>query len=137
MSIQFPTSNSIEVAVETNVSIVFLNRPVESAARLGSGVRVVVSLAVLGELFSGARRSKRVAQNLLRVEDFARRARVLPCDIDTARQFGIVRAALQTAGTPIPEDDMWIAACAIQFGLPLLTEDKHFDSVPGLQVVKW
>ena len=135
--IQIPTSSSIELAIDTNVAIEFLNDAAGASARVGSGVRVAIPIFALGELFAGAKQSQRVSQNWARVEDLARRVRVLGSDLETARQFGLIRADLKIKGTMIPEDDMWIAAVALQHRLPLLTRDKHFHVVDGLQIVSW
>jgi len=48
-----------------------------------------------------------------------------------------VKLALKMAGTPIPENDLWIAAAALEHGLPLATRDAHFRHVPGLTVLDW
>jgi predicted nucleic acid-binding protein len=55
----------------------------------------------------------------------------------TADHYGQIRAALAKAGTPIPENDIWIAALAKEFQLPLAARDRHFDLIAGLQVLKW
>ena len=56
----------------------------------------------------------------------------LPCDFDTARLYGRIKAELRRKGKPIPENDIWIAAAAIQYGLTLVTRDRHFDFIDGL-----
>ena len=48
-----------------------------------------------------------------------------------------LRAALAKAGTPIPENDIWIAAVAQEHGLPLAARDQHFNQIAGLQVLQW
>lgn len=55
----------------------------------------------------------------------------------TAAEYGRLKAALRTAGTPLPENDVWIAAFAVERGLPLATRDEHFLRVPGLSVLDW
>ena len=55
----------------------------------------------------------------------------------TAAEYGRVKAALKTAGTPLPENDVWIAAFALEHGLPLAARDAHFARVAGLQVLDW
>lgn len=50
---------------------------------------------------------------------------------------GRLRAQLAKAGTPIPENDIWIASLALEHQLPLAARDAHFDLVIGLQVLKW
>jgi len=56
---------------------------------------------------------------------------------ETANLYGQIRSALARAGTPIPENDIWIAALAKEFQLPLAARDSHFDLIAGLQVLKW
>jgi tRNA(fMet)-specific endonuclease VapC len=63
--------------------------------------------------------------------------RVLRVDEGTAEQYAEVRDALKRSGRPIPGNDVWIAALARQYALPLLTRDQHFDFVPGLERVGW
>ena len=60
-------------------------------------------------------------------------------DIDrlTARRWAQLKGALATAGTPIPDNDLWIAAVAVQHGLTLVTHDAHFSRVKGLSVQIW
>jgi tRNA(fMet)-specific endonuclease VapC len=48
-----------------------------------------------------------------------------------------VRASLKKAGRPIPANDVWIAALAIQHRLPVMSRDEHFDVVPGLRRQGW
>jgi tRNA(fMet)-specific endonuclease VapC len=62
---------------------------------------------------------------------------VLSPGLTTADHYGQIRAALAKAGTPIPENDIWIAAIAQEHQLPVAARDPHFDRVPGLQVLKW
>ena len=48
-----------------------------------------------------------------------------------------IRFTLRRAGTLIPDNDIWIAASALQYGVPVITRDAHFRSVPGLLVERW
>lgn len=54
---------------------------------------------------------------------------------ETARHYAGVFAALRRIGRPIPQNDMWIAACALEHDLTLHTTDAHFSEVPGLKLV--
>ncbi len=62
---------------------------------------------------------------------------VLPLDLATAHCYGTLKAALRKKGLPIPENDLWIAASAIQYGLILATRDRHFEQIEGLQIETW
>jgi predicted nucleic acid-binding protein len=61
---------------------------------------------------------------------------VLP-DERTALQYAAIRLELKRAGTPIPVNDLWIAALCRQHGCDIVSRDRHFDSVPGLRRVSW
>lgn len=62
---------------------------------------------------------------------------MLPLTTDTAAHYGRLKTALTRAGTPIPENDLWMAAVAIEHGWPVATRDAHFARVPGLVVQAW
>jgi tRNA(fMet)-specific endonuclease VapC len=61
----------------------------------------------------------------------------LDCDEYTAKIYGEVKKGLKDKGTPIPENDIWISAVAIQYGLTVVTRDSHFDYVGGLSTENW
>jgi tRNA(fMet)-specific endonuclease VapC len=61
----------------------------------------------------------------------------LGCDTETARYYAELKNALRLKGHPIPENDIWIAAVALQHGLALVTRDTHFDGIKNLKSVVW
>ena len=61
---------------------------------------------------------------------------VYPNDI-TAERYATEKARLRRIGRMIPENDLWIAAMALQLDLPLITQDAHFDEIDGLTIVRW
>ena len=63
--------------------------------------------------------------------------RVLDIGVETAAKYAQVRMELKRAGTPIPSNDVWIAALCRQHSLPLLSRDSHFEWVKGLRRVGW
>jgi len=93
-------------------------------------------IPVMGELYHGAENSpsNRIVGNLERLEQFAATVGILDCDRHTAKQYGSLKAAQYKRGLPIPENDLWIAALALQHDLVLITRDKHFKSVLGLHL---
>ena len=62
---------------------------------------------------------------------------ILPVDHDTVRPYAEVRDRLRRAGKPLPQNDTWIAALALQHELPIASLDKHFDAVAGVRRVSW
>ncbi|MFZ5806075.1 MAG: type II toxin-antitoxin system VapC family toxin [Verrucomicrobiota bacterium] len=62
---------------------------------------------------------------------------VLDIDAATARHYATIRSALKSAGTPIPENDVWIGALAHQYRLPIATRDRHFHSIDQVKIISW
>lgn len=123
--------------LDTNVAIRVLNQEVNLEARRGSGIEMFLSLTVVGELVFGAEKSRHAGANRLKIERLIERCPVVALDLATAHRYGALKATLQQTGQTIPENDLWIAACALQHGLVLATGDRHFDRVHGLQTEAW
>ena len=62
---------------------------------------------------------------------------VLLCDLTVAREYGRLKSELKAQGTPLPENDKWIAAIALRYGLTVASRDRHFREIEGLGVVGW
>ena len=93
---------------------------------------VAINSVIAGELlagFSGGRFEDR-NRELLKEFMASPRARVYPIDGETSERYAAIRMHLRQQGTPIPTNDLWIAASAMQHGLSLLTADRHFLKVP-------
>ena len=95
------------------------------------------SSITLGELIYGAR--KKGSQNLLaHIQQLVTAVPVLPFDADAARQYGDIRASLESRGIPIGDADIKIAAIALVRGLTVVTGNlRHFQRVPNLSVQNW
>ncbi len=104
---------------------------------LSQAAEIFVPSIAVGELLYGARISARAEENRAKVEAFAAANMVLSCDLQTCSHYAEIKAALRAKGRPIPENDIWIAAIALQHGLQLAARDPHFEEVDGLGVVKW
>lgn len=104
-------------------------------ALAGAGV-VHMSVFVLGELFAGFRNGSMEKENRRILEAFLAKpaVRVLDATRETADYFGLIKSALKTSGQPIPLNDVWIAAHALETGSVLVTYDAHFAAVPGLRI---
>jgi tRNA(fMet)-specific endonuclease VapC len=96
--------------------------------------RIAVNPIVLGELLAGFRLGKRTAKNNNLLQRFLDSPRVtsLPIDDGTARRYSDIVEHLRRSGTPIPTNDLWIAASAMQHGLILISTDTHFEKVPQI-----
>ena len=125
------------VLLDTNVVIALFDGQESVRTQMAEADEVFVSSVVLGELYFGASKSSRVADNLDRIDDFASSTAVLNCDARTAREYGAVKSSLRRRGRPIPENDIWVAATALQNDLVLATRDDHFAAVEGLRCEEW
>ena len=72
-----------------------------------------------------------------RIEEFAKHSEVIDVDIATATLYGIIKSSLRRKGTPIPDNDIWIAARHQQHAAAVVTRDTHFDAIDGLAIVRW
>ena len=97
---------------------------------------VAVSSVVLGELYSGFRAGNCWAENTARLAQFLSKpsVRVLNVTEETALRYAEVDVYLRKKGRPIPRNDVWIAAVALEHGLQLLTLDVHFREIPLLLI---
>lgn len=102
--------------------------------KLDAIAEVYVPLIVIGELFYGAYKSTDPVKHIERIQIFLSNCIILNPDGATADMYGSIKAALMKKGKPIPENDIWIAAMALQYNLPLFTTDKHFAEVETLSL---
>ncbi len=97
----------------------------------------LVSTISLGEYRYGLLNSIRRAALETWLEDFEAEETILTPDAQTARSYAYLRHAVTRDGRTIPYHDLWIAALAHQYGLPVVSRDRHFDSIPGIRRVAW
>lgn len=99
--------------------------------------RLYLPLTALGELLYGAYKSDFQAKALKQIEDFLQLCAILGPGERPAHYYGRIKADLARLGKPIPQNDIWIAAIAIEHNLPLATRDQHFTFVSGSVLLKW
>lgn len=98
----------------------------------------VISAIVYGELIYGAEKSNRKDDVLRHLDALLRLIPVVPLADDSARAYGEIRADLEKIGTPIGNNDLWIAAHAKAAGLTLVSNnEREFKRVRGLKVQNW
>jgi len=124
------------IFIDTSVVIQALRADPVTFSQLAA-VETFISATVVGELYFGAHRSAHFDKEVSKIATFIGHSTIVPCDYDTGVLYGAIKNALQQSGTLIPENDMWIAASALQHGLPLATRDGHFANVPGLMIAEW
>ena len=103
---------------------------------LGRADRVYMSIFVVAELNVGFKGGSKEPQNKNLLEQFISRptVRTVPATRETAEVFAEIKHALREAGTPLPINDVWIAAHTVETGSVLVTFDAHFSKIPGLRV---
>src|SRR5450759_1360897 len=97
---------------------------------------IALSAIVLGELHSGFRAGNRCAENIAQLAQFLSKppVRVLNVTEETALRYAEIEVYLRKRGRPIPRNDVWIAAVALEHGLHLVTLDVHFREIPLLLI---
>jgi tRNA(fMet)-specific endonuclease VapC len=122
------------VLLDTNIYAAFKKNVAEVVETLRQVDYIGINTIVLGELYGGFKGGSKEKINLLELERFldSPRVNVLPIDETTSQFYAQVFWNLQRKGSPIPTNDLWIAASAFQHSLALYTLDTHFNKVDGL-----
>jgi tRNA(fMet)-specific endonuclease VapC len=123
--------------LDTNALSAIAEGDTAAAVKAASFGRVSIPVIVLGEYRFGIAQSRHKRQYERWLEEVRPSSRILDIGEDTAEWYAAVRGQLKMAGTPIPSNDIWIAALCRQHSLPLLSRDRHFDLVKGLQRIGW
>lgn len=123
--------------LDTNAVSALLAGDAALADVLAEGLRHELPTVVIGEYLYGLARSKhrRKLESLLAT--LIAESAVLPIDEATARSYALVRERLRRKGRPIPENDVWVGALALQHGLDVVSRDAHFDEIDGLRRRGW
>jgi tRNA(fMet)-specific endonuclease VapC len=122
---------------DTNAAIALLNKDKALNPILQEAEAVFLSVTVVEELCYGAENSRQSEENLAKIDDLLIRLPIVECNTGTAKYYGRIRGLLKKAGQPIPDNDIWIAATAMQYQLTLLTKDQHFQFIEGLRTASW
>lgn len=120
--------------LDTNIIIDYLKNKLATPAWFSNPFSMYVSQITIGELLFGVEMSTKKQENKNAYMTFCHKIQIMPVDFEVACEYAKVKAALRKQGTPIPENDMWLAATALAFDLIMVTGDKHFSSIPNLQV---
>jgi len=102
-------------------------------APLRSARRLILPSIVLGEYYFGIRQSRHRGRYEEWLASYLPTIEIAVVTAATAGRYADVRLELKEAGNPIPQNDAWIAALARQHSLPVLSNDRHFDAVPGME----
>ncbi|WP_305046009.1 type II toxin-antitoxin system VapC family toxin [Geoalkalibacter sp.] len=120
------------VLLDTSAYSLLMRGGAEVAKLLDAADEVFVPVVMIGELLAGFKKGRQEQRNRQILEDFLAvpRVGILSVDDETAERYAVIQDYLRRRGMPIPTNDLWIAACAMQHGLILITGDGHFLNVP-------
>jgi predicted nucleic acid-binding protein len=97
-----------------------------------------MSVITLMELFYGAHKSQKIASNLAKIKTLENSLEIIPVGEELAEIFGMTKAQLEKAGSPLDDFDLIIASCALSNNLVLVTNNvKHFRRIEGLKLTNW
>ncbi len=122
------------ILIDTNIYSAVFRGDQKSIDVLRQVSSIHISVVSIAELFSGFKGGNKEQKNRQELGEFLDSPRVSTLHIDekTAEYYGDILNRLKLKGTPIPTNDIWIAATAFQHGLQLYTHDKHFSYIEGL-----
>ena len=126
----------MRLLVDTSAYSAFMRGHGEIKVALQEADEIFVNSIVLGELRAGFIKGRRRRKNDDELNTFLASPRVKLLDVteETAERYAVILNSLWQAGTPIPTNDIWIAASAMEHGLELLTSDEHYQKVPQVIV---
>ena len=128
----------MRICLDTSAYSAFKRGHPEAIDELRRAREIVLPPIVLGELLAGFRIGSRDRANRRELEAFlsSPRVRVSPIDAETAQRYAEIFSYLRERGTPIPTNDIWIAAHALESGADLVSFDLHFEVVDGVAWVR-
>jgi tRNA(fMet)-specific endonuclease VapC len=120
--------------LDTSAYVGFKRNAVEAVEIIVKAELIIFSPVVMGELMFGFRNGTRFKENMDDLDRFLKHEVVdlLPIGKITSDRYSRIAVKLRQQGTPIPTNDIWIAAQAMEQGAELITSDQHFDKINGL-----
>lgn len=127
----------VKILLDTNAYVAFHRGPSTVADLVNRADNLIISAIVAGELLHGFHNGTHFMENRRRLEKFLAKPKVsfLPITLATADRFGRIMTQLKKNGRPIPTNDVWIAAHAMECAAELVTFDGHFEDLAGLATI--
>lgn len=126
----------IRILLDTSAYSAFLRGHKEIKGSIREADEIYLNPVIMGELLAGFSMGKKEKKNREILAELlaSDRARFIEIDGETSERYAAIYKYLRHSGTPIPTNDLWIAASAMQYGLKLLTTDAHYLTVPQILV---
>jgi tRNA(fMet)-specific endonuclease VapC len=123
--------------LDTNALSALADGDPAAAAAFRRAAQIAIPVIVLGEFRYGIAQSRHESEYERWLDEVLSLCPALDVNVETARHYAAIRGELKRAGTPIPSNDLWIAALSRQHSLPILSRDEHFDFIENLQRHTW
>ena len=127
----------MDLILDTNALSAIAEGERKAAKQFARAGRAAIPVIVLGEYRFGIAHSRHQREYERWLEEMVSVCNVLEVSEETAIWYAELRGQLKEAGTPIPSNDVWIAALCRQHTLSILSRDRHFDLVKGLRRLDW
>ncbi len=126
------------IVIDTNAYSAYKQGKKDAQEVITTAGTIVISSTMLGELLAGFLGGKREQANKQELQEFLEEPKVsfFTVNAQTAEEYAKIYQMLKQKGTPIPTNDMWIAAMAKQLGMAIFTFDAHFFHIKGLKVIQ-
>lgn len=126
------------ILLDTNSYTAYFKKDIKVKRGVDKSRRVFISAISVGELLYGFKKGNKEESNIDDLNDFLddKKVQLLPVTFKTAGFYSIIKYHLRKRGTPIPDNDIWIAAASLETKSTLITFDRHFIKVPSLKLWK-
>ena len=126
----------MRLLLDTSAYSAFMRGHAEICAAVQGNEEIFLNSVILGELIAGFIKGGRRRKNENELRRFLASPRVGVLDVteETAERYAVILNSLWRAGTPIPTNDIWIAASAMEHGLRVVTTDDHYQKVPQVMI---
>ncbi len=120
--------------VDTSAYSAFQRSHERIIAYLSDAEEILLNPITIGELRSGFLAGDQLSKNEAELEEFLDEPNVtiMPIIEETGERYAVIKYYLRSKGTPIPDNDLWIAATAYEHSLSLVTTDRHFERIPQI-----
>ena len=126
---------NIRLVLDTSAVLAYFQGSDAARQAMNRAEMVYLPSVSVGELYFGARKCSRPAQEEAKIEAIIDRTEAINVEYATARVYGAIIHQLESEGERIPLNDIWIAAMTMQHGFTLLARDAHFARIEGLKLI--